>query len=286
MKKRISVLGIAFVMLFSVVGIMGGCTSVQSEGYFLYTIRTVGNESVVEVFGLTELGRQQQQLIIPTTIGGRRVAWIGAYPTFSLGFGFDFHPGDHSDFVFRSYNLERLFLKRYMHLANNTSSKHMFSSAPNLRGVFIIDAPTAWNESTSYTNNYNLYRVLNNNVWNGEIEEWVCSGVFIYLSYIHYQHISSTHSIIKPANVTYFFNYDTAKNHGVHWIDDVDHGELICFAPPIPQREGYRFVAWYKESEIINRWDFNINRLPERKLDDKGSIVFQSTRLYAKWQAV
>jgi len=87
---------------------------------------------------------------------------------------------------------------------------------------------------------------------------------------------------MKNANITYYFNFNTDINHGVYWADDEDYGGLICFIPHSPVRTGYTFAGWYKEPEGINKWDFESDRLPEELLDDNG-VVYQETRLYAKW---
>ena len=54
-------------------------------------------------------------------------------------------------------------------------------------------------------------------------------------------------------------------------------------APTAPTREGYTFGGWYKETECINEWIFDVDTLPEISYDDKNEVVFQETELYAKW---
>ena len=76
-----------------------------------------------------------------------------------------------------------------------------------------------------------------------------------------------------PANITYWLNYDTERNNGVHWIDDVPSEDLIEFIPPNPTREGFVFNGWYKEPELTNRWNFNKDAMPNEDLE-----------LFAKWR--
>ena len=56
----------------------------------------------------------------------------------------------------------------------------------------------------------------------------------------------------------------------------------LCI-PPIPERDGYAFDGWYKENECINRWNFATDSLPSEQLDNDENVVYQETKLYAKW---
>ena len=56
----------------------------------------------------------------------------------------------------------------------------------------------------------------------------------------------------------------------------------LCI-PPIPERDGYAFDGWYKESECVNIWDFETDALPQARVDDQGQEIYQETKLYAKW---
>ena len=89
------------------------------------------------------------------------------------------------------------------------------------------------------------------------------------------------------ANVSYFFNYDNEENYGYYWVDDFDYGSRIEYVPEDPTREGYTFCGWYKEAECINKWDFDSDTLPEESTeiseDGKEEVVYQETKLYAKW---
>ena len=124
--------------------------------------------------------------------------------------------------------------------------------------------------------------ILNTSSWSGEKA---------------YKSSYATTSISIRANVSYFYNYDNAPNDNYYWIDNYDYGKKIEFIPPKPTREGYIFDGWYKESECINKWDFEIDVLPEVKYTDvipthqlrndetrdTDFRVYQETKLYAKW---
>ena len=81
-------------------------------------------------------------------------------------------------------------------------------------------------------------------------------------------------SLLK-ANVCYFLNYD---ENNYYYIDYYENGEKIMYIPPEPQRDGYSFGGWFKESDCINQWDFDTDTL--QLTED-----VQEVKLYAKWIA-
>ena len=83
------------------------------------------------------------------------------------------------------------------------------------------------------------------------------------------------------ANVSYLYHYDDAPNKGYYWIDDYDD-ELISFIPEDPTRDGYSFGGWYKDELCTMKWNFDLDRIPEKiYLGDQYQFV--ETKLYAKW---
>ena len=89
-------------------------------------------------------------------------------------------------------------------------------------------------------------------------------------------------SNMQFANVSFYYNYDGAPNENFYWIDDLDN-EKIEVIPPVPEREGYAFGGWYKESECINAWDFATDIVPAKEYTEDGDYVYKETCLYAKW---
>lgn len=83
--------------------------------------------------------------------------------------------------------------------------------------------------------------------------------------------------------MSYYYNYEQAPNDGYYWIDNYNYGEKIEYIPPIPERDEYAFDGWYKESDCINKWDFETDALPQAQIDDQGQEIYQETKLYAKW---
>lgn len=82
-------------------------------------------------------------------------------------------------------------------------------------------------------------------------------------------------SLLK-ANVSYYLNYD---ENNYYYIDYYENGEKILYIPPEPQRDGYSFGGWFKESDCINEWDFVTDIL-------QFTEEVQDMKLYAKWIAV
>jgi uncharacterized repeat protein (TIGR02543 family) len=98
---------------------------------------------------------------------------------------------------------------------------------------------------------------------------------------VSYSYVYGWNQIIS--NVSYFYNYDNAPNDNYYWIDDYDYGEKISFIPPEPTRACYTFGGWYKESECINKWNFEIDALPSALYGEDNLELYQETKLYAKW---
>ena len=88
---------------------------------------------------------------------------------------------------------------------------------------------------------------------------------------------------VYKANTTYLFNYEGSPNEDVFFINNFERGGLIEDVPYKPTREGYEFGGWYKEPECINKWNFDLDTLPVPEYDSDGELIFNETKLYAKW---
>lgn len=82
-------------------------------------------------------------------------------------------------------------------------------------------------------------------------------------------------SLLK-ADVSYYLNYD---ENNYYYVDYYENGEKILYIPPEPQRDGYSFVGWFKESGCLNRWDFEVDAL-------QITEEMQEIKLFAKWESV
>ncbi len=138
----------------------------------------------------------------------------------------------------------------------------------------------------SFRNSQNFTKalIITNEDVNGLDESWI-TRYYSSKEYLSFSSYSQEYN--GRAYVSYFYNYDIEENYGYYWIDDWDYGSKIEFIPPAPEREGYVFGGWYKEPECINEWDFETDVLPEKcteiNEDGEEEVVYQETKLYAKW---
>ena len=108
----------------------------------------------------------------------------------------------------------------------------------------------------------------------------VCESAEYYMKLNTMEDIFVT---IQIANISYMFNYEDCLNDGYFFIDNRDYGAKIKDTPYEPLRDGYTFAGWYKEPECIHKWDFDKDTLPEAKYNEQGGMIYQETKLYAKW---
>lgn len=202
--------------------------------------------------GLTETGGQKKILVIPETIKGTRVAALEKQSIYMWSGGA----------VWQSEQLEKVFFTTNM----LNVYKETFKGCINLKKILVINFD------------------LENN--NGKVTTAARnSGNFVYLA--HPIFLECTYNnrdmFFKQANVSYYYNYETDYNYGIHWIDDVEYGSVIEYIPEAPKRDGYVFGGWYREKECVTAWDFIADKLPRERRDEEGNTVYQETMLYAKW---
>lgn len=229
-----------------------------------YGIREVG-DFVVHFFmndscsieGTTEQGNTKRFLIIPKKIEDSPVTTFGQ--RFVMAFG---------EPIINSEVLEKVYFEGYVERKRENFD---ITGCPNLKKFICL---TEWTYPADRYGNYKLYS-----------PRYVCDV---------YAQEKPKSSPLNPANVSYYYNYEDAENHGYYWVDDCDYGGKIEFIPSEPEREGYTFGGWYKEAECVNEWDFDNDTLPELKTEQEETFpngesvfvdmpVYQETILYAKW---
>jgi hypothetical protein len=243
MKKK-AIFAVTLSLMLMSTALFNGCNmGVRTDGNFKYEIIGRGSSRSARIIGLSNLGNQQKFIVIPKEIRGKNVsmvhgawAWIG---------------GEVVPANFESDNLEKVFFQTqaqgYIRLKNDAK-------------VFALDLPRS-------------FELSNWRRWGGVVDEQPVL-IYIYSGALDFILTQSWYDLAEDfitANVTYYLNYDTNTNFGVHWIDDVDDGELIEFIPPDPVRPEYQFADWYTEPENINKWDFATD------------TVNDSQQLFAKW---
>ncbi len=210
----------------------------------------IGNDSAY-VVGLTELGMEQEVLDFTAKLDGKNIV---------LGYKYRLNYGTKLKFDIESENLKKIYIKEENDPRDLLERIAIYN---NLNKIIKMD--------TIYYCFYSDYKCqfyFNNNIVLDSDENWNNSSEY--------------HQFY--ANVEYNLNYD---DNDIYFIDDYDN-ELISYIPQNPEREGYTFDGWYKESECINKWDFSLDIIKEKKwLNDNREYYkdqdYEKTTLYAKW---
>lgn len=232
---------------------LSGCTIWPEDyypeyesGYFKYAVKTEKDGTQkAYILELTESGLEQTVLIYPEEIEGITV----------YGFGYERHFINGSEPVGCFYS-EKL-------------KKFYFPTMPKERVV--------GNLGSSHTG-YEVYWVSGREIVDG------VGAIYGFNFYCSLRHKLAKHSRNSIANVTYLYNYEGNPNDGYYWVDSYDES-LISFIPPEPEREGYTFDGWYKESECINKWNFetDITGKEIKDLDKRVYVTYDGIYLFAKW---
>lgn len=246
-----------------------------SDGYYIYNRPMFYKQ--VTIVGLTDLGKEQEVLIIPKSINNYTVTSIGGtdydYKEICRKYG-------ERDGLFSSNKLKRLYVPFDISYSNVYVTDFFWGETKIEAFVSMgMDDIDLWK---------NQYLRLAKNVSGFET---IQDGFKISVHMEEDGRFSKT----LPANVSFLLNYEGAENDGYYWVDDCD-GELIPVIPDDPIREGYTFGGWYKEAECVNEWDFATDMVPEKQyekekiIDDSGqevyvisNYIYKETKLYAKW---
>lgn len=250
MKKKvfriILSISLSAVLLCSVLIGFGGCFRKEFEMEY-FKCRRVGN--IIELYELTELGKEQEIIIVPEKVRGKTVDILGTTVYYMDGLS--------SYSNWRSEKLEKIFFTHRVWVPLYPSY------FPNIQGIFRIYEPPDGGEG-----------------YLGGIDpdgkRFPC-----FIPNIVYD--KNKHNKALPANVSYFYNYTDSFNKGYYWIDNYSYGEKITFTPSDPIRKEYKFCGWYKEEKCNNKWDFSRDTLPPALIDEAGETVYQELKLYAKW---
>lgn len=250
----ISLIVVAFFLFLS--SLAQSCSSVTNSkiyGYFRYLdVYKDGKVWGVKITGLTEEGRKQEVLIFPKTIKDKDVVKIEPEWVRPRNSSASFE-------TWRNLALQKIFL-----YDDYETESDIYAYCPNIKYIIIL------NHEIDESLNSGLFAACNNNR-------------FCYIPAEVFYNSLELSIAIRPANISFMYNYQDSPNYGYYWIDVVPYGEKVETVPEPPVRDGYRFGGWYKEPECINQWIFETDTAPQALLDEEGNIVFQEKRLYAKW---
>ena len=227
---------------------MTSCLSNESllkDGYFTYTYE---NRDII-LGGLTEEGKQQETLVFPSVIKGKKVIGVGIEKS-TFGGKVRVH-------YFESKKMKKIYIPNGY--TKTGTINDFYEKLPNVECVY---SPK----------NFGIYFV--------DRKEGYIPNKFILAKkeklgneFMHYY--SNYHS----ANVAYYMNDGTDD---IYLVDHVS-GTKVNVEPSTPYREGYTFRAWYKDSELTTLWDFENDIIPEIKLDEEGNEIIEETKIYAGW---
>ena len=233
----------------------------NNNEYFIYIVSQQRNE--VGILGLTDAGKEQEYLVIPETIDGRKVAYIGCHTGLDVTEIMKQY-GDAKYSQFQSEKLKKIFFVSDVEIIAGWPVGYFIENIPPFEAIFYIS-----NREDTF-NRPHVFFFCTSLIGETNLEEWD----FL---------VKNPYYCNFAANVSYYYNYENAKNDGYYWIDNYEYGETIEYIPENPIREGYIFGGWYKEPECISAWDFTTDTLPEAQYDEQGIRIYQETKLYAKW---
>ena len=219
--------------------------------YFRYAVRTEKGKKKGYLIGMTELGTEQTELILPQEIDGVPI----------LGIGYKRKSALTSSGWLGSDNLKKLYIPFSLQDWEMQDYKAHFKNAYIIR---LYDMEYNFDDAGNIIS-YPVYKQIINQD-------------------ISYSPSNQRKTLL--ANVSYMYNYEFAENDGYYWVDSYDN-ETISFIPPEPERSGYAFGGWYKGPECVNAWDFETDKTGEeielRSDNFDGYDANDITFLYAKW---
>ena len=244
MKKVIK--HISFIMLFSLMLLLCSCTNggiTRTSGLFTYKINLDTRE--IMIMGLSKKGQQEETIVIPSILNGKRVMSIGC--RYDMGASYA---------EFKSEKLKTIYFPSGF---SNSDIDGFYDKLPNVEKVF-------WGDHKYNRICRGPYQLSKTYVSKQNIEKK--ENEFYDLPFI------------DIANVVYYINDGTENTYFVDYVS----GAVVNVEPPTPYREGYKFKGWYKEAECINKWDFEKDEVPQIEYDSEGKEIFKEIKIYAGWE--
>ena len=175
------------------------------------------------ILELTDLGKEQEIIVIPEYIEGLVVKQIGRY-SWPIVWGLE------------SENLKKVYITTTV----NYIERAAFSKCTNLEEVVMLSVPMVKGAS------FNLWST-------GEKAKLIFSDPLQDNTIIVRPSPTSGGKMI-PVNFVFHYHYFNAPNSGYYWFDYIT-GSNLYILPNNPEREGYTFKGWYIDEECSIEWD-------------------------------
>lgn len=177
------------------------------------------------IYGLTELGKQQEILAVPTYIDGYPVKQIGV-----LGY---------RKYGIESDNLRKIYIPQ-------TIYSRMYNGMPIASGSIVCKDQVVY-LSDEYAN------------WNNGGEKIIVTpeAKEDFIRNKSKEYLESIEKFLESVllvNICYYSNYESAE-FVCHWADYITGTDDLYLEPEKPKREDYIFTGWFFEPECLTEWD-------------------------------
>ena len=225
--KLLQVLIVCFLFL-----VMSGCrydpykdkvnVVVETDYFYVQLMIKDVTEPCALILELTDLGKEQEIIVIPEYLEGLPVRWIGRDLWPSIRWGFE------------SENLKKVYVPATV----NYIERAAFIKCINLEEFVVLSVPLGpgnlpnlWSTGGQATIIYS-YPLMENRL----IAAQKSVGITI------------------PVNLVFYYNYTDAPNSGIYWFDFIT-GSNLYILPDDPIKEDSTFTGWYIDEECSIEWD-------------------------------
>jgi hypothetical protein len=215
------------------------------SGDFVYTQWDM-SEGEIAIIGLSDEGKEKDTLIFPSILDGFRVTQIGSK------FGLKDTGVLEIEIATKIY-----FTNEIIHIA--TGVVYSKGMTENMIHIYV-------------GSNFPLHELF---TWKSQKEN---SKIFMCQEY--YNHLVSLDLLQEnyvPVNVEYYTDEDT-----LYFVDNAEDA-LVNVIPPVPYKEGYEFVGWFKDTDFNQPFVFDEDVIPTKQFDNENLLI-NITKIYAKWQ--
>ncbi len=200
----------------------------ESGHYLCYeddSVDTVFSCSTI-IFGLTDEGKKQKELILPSALDGKLIGWFGEITEDRPKWNY-----------FESTNLEKLYIPSDL----NVGSAYVLEKCYNLKEVIDISC----------------YEKRKLNLGNS-------TTVYVAEQILQKRSKNNPEVNYKAANVEFIDTIEDTifYNNGIFWLDNVQPGEHVPLPPRFPKSNTAKFVGWCIDEDCTIFWDFEKDLMP------------------------